>query len=47
MNDLITVILLAVAILSLIIRVSILEIRVRYLWNRLLEELEHGKKDNI
>lgn len=47
MSDLITVILLAVAILSLIIRVSVLEVRVRYLWNRFLEELEHGKKDNI
>lgn len=47
MTELITVILLAFAILSLIIRVSVLEVRVHYLWNRLLEELEHGKKDNI
>ena len=45
MNDLITVILLAVAILSLIIRVSILEVRVRYLWDKLLKELKNGKNE--
>ena len=45
MNDLITVILLAVAILSLIIRVSILEVRVRYLWDRFLKELKNGKNE--
>ena len=38
MSEIITVILLAVAILSLIIRVSILEIRVRYLWDKFLKE---------
>lgn len=37
MNELLTVILLAVAIISLIIRVSILEVRVRYLWDKLLK----------
>ena len=36
MNDLITVILLAVAILSLIIRVSILEYKMFHLWNKFL-----------
>jgi len=35
--DLITVILLAFAIISLIIRVSILEVRVRYLWDKFLK----------
>ena len=45
MNDLITVILLAVAILSLIIRVSILEVRVCYLWRRFLKELKNGKNE--
>ena len=36
MNDLITVILLAVAIL---------EVRVRYLWDRFLREIENGKNE--
>lgn len=43
MNELITVILLAVAILSLIIRVSVLEVRVHYLWDKLLKEAEHER----
>ena len=45
MSDLITVILLVVAILSLIIRVSVLEVRVHYLWNKFLEDLKNGKNE--
>ena len=36
MSDLITVIILSVAIISLIIRVSILEYKMFYLWNKFL-----------
>lgn len=45
MTELLTVILLAAAIISLIIRVSILEVRVHYLWNKFLKEIEHGKNE--
>lgn len=36
MSDLITVIILSVAIISLIIRVSILEVKMYHLWQRFL-----------